>query len=66
MEFKEFLDKRIYSKYGPQPRRFKNWNKRALRDLYIEYFKPHYPHLHDNPEFRKQLREIEHSLFESW
>ncbi|RKY75810.1 hypothetical protein DRQ15_11055 [candidate division KSB1 bacterium] len=65
MEFKEFLEKRIYPKYGPQPKRFKNWNKRALRDVYVEFFKPHYTHLCNNPEFRKYLQEIEHNLFEA-
>ncbi|NOY77862.1 MAG: hypothetical protein GXO76_08335 [Calditrichaeota bacterium] len=54
MDYKEFIHKIIVPKYGPQPARFKDWDKGALREFYISFLRSRV----DEDTSSRQLEEI--------
>ncbi len=62
VNFKEFLAKRVYPLFGQQPQRLRNWDKQALRFLYVDYLKPHYHSIRNNPKLSYLIDEVEHHL----
>ena len=62
IDFKEFLKKRIYPEFGQQPTLFRFWDKRALRTLYVDFLKPHYQSLRNNPRLFQMIEEVQQYL----
>lgn len=60
--FRSFVQNRIYPEFGKQPSRFRNWDKKALRSLYVEYLKPQYHIIRNNPKIFKLIKEVQHHL----
>lgn len=61
-DFKKFIIKEVYPKYGKQPTLFRAWDKQALRYLYIDYLIPHYHYLRNNPKLFQVIREVQQHL----
>ena len=62
IDFNDFLVNRIYPEYGAQPTLFRNWDKKALRTLYVDFLKPHYQHLRNNPQLFHLINEVQKHL----
>ncbi len=62
MEYKEFLEQKIIPKYGPQPLRFRDWNKRALREFYLSFLRNRFQSIKKSPELERFIREIEETV----
>jgi hypothetical protein len=62
MDYKEFLEQEIIPKYGPQPLRFRDWDKRALREFYISFLRNRFNSMKKSPELERFIREIEENI----
>ena len=62
IDFRKFLTREVYPKFGEQPSLFRYWDKQALRYLYIDYLKPHYHYLSNNPKLFQVIREVQQHL----
>ncbi len=63
MDYKEFLKREIIPKYGHQPLRFRDWDKRALREFYISFLRNRFHSMEKSPELERFIREIEENIF---
>ena len=62
IDFDDFLKKRIYPEYGHQPTLFRHWDKQALRTLYVDFLKPQYRYLRNNPQLCYLINEVQQNL----
>ncbi len=62
MDYKEFIHKIIIPKYGPQPARFKDWDKGALREFYLSFLKLRFNENSQSPQLEELIRSIEERI----
>lgn len=62
MDYKEFIATQIIPKYGPQPIRFRDWNKMALREFYIYFIKNRLQNSNKSSQLENFVREIEERI----
>lgn len=65
MDYQEFIHKIIIPKYGPQPIRFKDWNKKALREFYLSFLKSKFDQNPQSAQLEKLIRTIEEQILYS-
>ncbi len=65
MDYKDFIHDIIVPKYGPQPLRFKEWDKRALREFYLSFLKSQFDKNSQSPQLEELIRFIEEEILYS-